>query len=103
MDRNSALRNAKQYAKKVSQIMNPLAIMLYGSYAQGCARDDSDIDVAVIFDGFQGNKWEASTQLWMLTNEFDDRIEPVLLDTADDPSGFTQEVLRTGQPLYNAQ
>ncbi len=34
------------------------AAYLYGSYAKGAARADSDIDIAVISDDFSGNRFE---------------------------------------------
>lgn len=102
MDGNTALSSAMQYAEKVRRILSPHAIVLYGSHAKGAATDSSDIDVAVIFHGFIGDKWQASTQLWLLINEVDDRIEPVLLDTTDDPAGFADEVFKTGRILYSA-
>jgi predicted nucleotidyltransferase len=43
--------------------------MLFGSYAKGNARDESDIDVAVIFDGFTGDWLDAAARLWRLTED----------------------------------
>jgi predicted nucleotidyltransferase len=102
MDRTTALTSAQRFADEVCRIMNPQAIVLFGSYAKGGATEDSDIDVAVIFNGFIGDKWAASTDLWHLINKVDDRIEPILLDTTNDPAGFADEVYRTGQVLYIA-
>lgn len=57
---------------------------------------DSDIDIAVIFNGFSGDWLKASGDLWRMTEKADTIIEPVLLDIQNDPSGFVEEVLRTG-------
>jgi predicted nucleotidyltransferase len=35
--------------------LKPERIILFGSYAANTATEDSDIDVAVIFDGFDGD------------------------------------------------
>jgi len=96
MDKTAIISNVQKYAEEVQKALHPSAIVLFGSYAQGNARDDSDIDVAVIFNGFSGNHWETSTKLWELTCNIDDRIEPILLDSTKDKSGFVREILKTG-------
>ena len=59
----------------------------------------SDIDIAVIFNGFSGDWLKTSSDLWRITEKADTIIEPVLLDLKNDPSGFVQEVLRTGTEI----
>jgi predicted nucleotidyltransferase len=73
---------------------------LFGSYSAGTARDDSDIDVAVIYDDFKGDFLSTSSLLWKLTRRVSSFIEPILLDRAKDNSGFAAEVMRTGEILY---
>lgn len=99
MDRATALSSAAAYAAEVRKVFNPLSIVLYGSYAKGTATPDSDIDVAVIFDGYSGNWLKDSALLWGLTMNISTLIEPVLLDRAQDPSGFVEEVYKTGEVL----
>ncbi len=36
-------------------ILNPAAIILFGSYVNGTPHDDSNIGIAVVFNGFSGN------------------------------------------------
>jgi predicted nucleotidyltransferase len=67
-----------------------------GSYARNSARAESDIDVAVIYNRFSGNWLETSAKLFGLCWGMSSYIEPILLDRARDPSGFVEEVLRTG-------
>jgi len=90
------------YAKEVARVMSPAAIVFYGSYANGMANEDSDIDIAVIFNNFQGDWLKTSAALWGLTENISTYIEPILLDNADDPSGFVREVMKTGQVVYTA-
>ncbi len=99
MDRATALSSAAAYAAEVRKVFSPLSIVLYGSYAKGTATPDSDIDVAVIFDGYSGNWLKDSALLWGLTMNISTLIEPVLLDRAQDPSGFVEEVYKTGEVL----
>lgn len=97
MDKNTALNYARQYAEKVKETCSPFAIVLYGSYAYGEPGEHSDIDIAVIFDGFTGDFLEMSALLYQITCEISTAIEPVLLDISNDKSGFVSDILRKGQ------
>lgn len=96
LDRESALGIAKRYASAVRRQWSPQAIILFGSYVNGIPSEESDIDIAVLFDEIVGDTWEVSSQLWGLTRQIDCRIEPILLDATKDQSGFVAEVVRTG-------
>jgi predicted nucleotidyltransferase len=96
MDKSTALKYAKEYAKKVKKACSPLAVIVYGSYINGVPTDDSDIDIAVIFDGFTGDFLETSAMLYQITCEVSTTIEPILLDIANDKSGFAHQILKTG-------
>jgi len=102
MDRDTAINIADKYATVVVNELNPSAIFLYGSYANGNANAESDIDVAVIFDGFYGDWLKTSSQLWKLRRDISTYIEPILLDRTKDPSGFVEEIYKTGKVLYSA-
>ncbi|MCL2828155.1 MAG: nucleotidyltransferase domain-containing protein [Oscillospiraceae bacterium] len=102
MDRTTALKAAATYAEEVCKALNPYSIVLYGSYAKNSATEGSDIDIAVIFDGYTGDWLKDSALLWKLTRSISTDIEPILLDRAQDPSGFVEEVVSTGEVLYCA-
>ncbi len=53
------------------------AAYLYGSYAEGAARPDSDIDVALISEDFTGDLWEDHQRILSALLQSDSRIEPV--------------------------
>jgi len=76
--------------------MDPDEIILYGSHAKGNAGADSDIDIAVVFDRFDGDYWQTLRKLHELTISVDTRIEPVLLESGNDPAGFVELVRREG-------
>ena len=103
MDRAAAIKTAQQYAQIVAGELSPSAILLYGSYAKGMAHVGSDIDVAVVFDGFNGNWLETSSKLWKLRRDISDDIEPILLDRMKDPSGFVEDIYKVGEILYSAE
>ena len=100
MDRGTALTIATAYADEVCKVFAPLAIILYGSYANDTAATDSDIDVAVIFEGYDGNWLQDSATLWKLTRKVNTNIEPILLDRAQDPSGFVDKIRNSGEIIY---
>jgi len=90
---------SRRYASEVERYLQPQAVVLFGSHAKGTAHADSDIDIAVILNGFTGDYLEASRQLYKLRRHISADIEPVLLDSSLDESGFVAEVFRTGQVL----
>ena len=100
MDRESAIKNASAYANEVLKNFQPYRIVMYGSHANGTQRQGSDIDVAVIFDGYSGNWLEDSTMLWLLTQNVSLDIEPILLDSTQDKSGFAEMIMKTGHVIY---
>jgi predicted nucleotidyltransferase len=102
MDRAAAISSATAYAAEVCKVFSPASIVMYGSYVKGTATSESDIDVAVIFDGYTGNWLKDSALLWGLTMKISTLIEPIILDRTQDPSGFVEEVCKTGEVLYSA-
>lgn len=102
LDKAAVIKTVERYANEVVKTLSPQAILLYGSYAKGNARDESDIDVAVIFNGYNGEWLKDSAMLWKLTRNISDDIEPILLDSTKDPSGFVADIFKTGQVIYRA-
>lgn len=99
MDRNKAIELSKIYSQEVKSMYNPYKVVLYGSYSRDEQTKDSDIDIAVIFNGFSGDWLKTSSDLWRMTEKADTIIEPVLLDLQNDPSGFCEHVIETGIEL----
>ena len=102
MDKTTAIRHVKQYADVVRQNFKVKKVILYGSYSRGSARKDSDIDVAVVLSRIDEDFLMAEAKLFRLRREIDTRIEPVLLEESNDKSGFLEEILKTGEVIYNA-
>ena len=102
LDKTTVINTVERYADVVVKKFSPSAVVLFGSYVNGTPHEDSDIDVGVVFDGFNGNWLETSTQLWGLTEDISFDIEPILLDTAQDESGFVKHVFKTGKVIYKA-
>ena len=101
MDKSAVIDKVKQYANLVCNYFPVQKIILYGSYVKGTAREYSDIDVAVVVDKIDGDFLESEAKLFNLTHDIDVSIEPVLFEVnSDDPSGFFEEVQRTGEIIY---
>jgi predicted nucleotidyltransferase len=102
LDKGAVLNTVARYAEAVKREFSPVAIIIFGSYINGTPNDDSDIDVGVVFNGFTGDYLKATRRLWRLRREISYDIEPHLLDTANDPSGFAGYILATGHVVYHA-
>jgi uncharacterized protein len=72
------------------------SVYLFGSFANGTNREDSDIDVAVVVENISGDFFAVNPLLWKLRRQVDDRIEPILIDKKNDKSGFLDEIKRDG-------
>lgn len=99
MDKATVIEHVKIYADLVRRNFDVKSIMLFGSYARGTARDESDIDVAVIMDKLDGDWMTAASKLHKLTRNIDINIEPVILLTSHDESGFLEHVMKTGEVI----
>ena len=100
LDKTTVINTIEQYAAAVAKEFDPAAVVLYGSHAKGMAHEDSDIDVAVIFNGFSGDWLTVASSLWRIAENISLSIEPVLLDRTQDKSGFADNILKTGYMVY---
>lgn len=95
MGKNEVIDVVRRYKDLVVSTMGPAKVYLYGSYSKGTAREDSDIDVAVIVPEVKDDFLKASSLLWSLTWDVNTLIEPVLID-ARYPSPLYQDILSYG-------
>ena len=100
MDKIDALKSVKRFSDSVRAVLDPVMVVLYGSYAKGTQTPSSDIDVAVIVDHVEGDFLDQEARLFRLRRDIDDRIEPVLLETENDRSGFIRTIISTGEIVY---
>jgi len=100
MDKSKVINIVKEYAKLVLKNIEPIEIILYGSYAKGTAREDSDIDIAVIVSEVMNDFLDEATMLYKLCHQIDNRLEPKLIVESHDYSGFLEDVRKTGYRIY---
>ncbi len=99
MDRE-VIDKVRRYTDVVRKEMPVKMVILYGSYARGSENLTSDIDVAVVVDKIESDYLEQSARLFHLIREVDTRIEPVLLSSSEDRSGFLSSILKYGKIIY---
>lgn len=88
-----------KYVDEVCRIYKVDAIILFGSYASGKEREDSDIDIAIITDDFKNCIFDEELNLVKLRRNIDLRIEPHLIKTEDyinESTPFIKEIINTG-------
>ena len=102
MDKEKVRRLVEEYTKLVVSNMVVNKIILYGSYARGDFRKDSDIDVAVVVprSSISDDILKDMAKLFKLRRSISNDIEPVLLIDEDDPSGFLESISQYGEIVY---
>lgn len=101
MDKTAVIEKLKIYADLVCENFSVQKIILYGSYAKGTARENNDIDVAVIVDKID-DILESEYKLFELRRDIDEMIEPLIFEAnSSDPSGFLAETQKTGEVIYS--
>lgn len=100
MDQGQIIDIAQRYSEIVLNHMTAKKVVLFGSQATGLANKTSDIDIAVIVDRVDDDFLEVNAILYKLRRNIDDRIEPILIQEDDDPSGFLEGILKTGKIIY---
>ncbi len=96
MDKREVINKLLNYKLLVSKHFDIDKVVLFGSYAKGNPKEDSDIDVAIIVNSISKDYFSYAPLLWKLRREIDDRIEPILIEKNHDESGFLSEILNTG-------
>jgi predicted nucleotidyltransferase len=97
--RNDIIEKVNQYQTLVKQSSFPMpidAVYLFGSHAKGTANKDSDIDVALVVNHFEGDYFDIIPPIWRLREDIDFRIEPHVVARDTDYSGFLNEIQHTG-------
>ena len=100
MDKREAVTAAQKYVNTVSEKYNLSQAFIFGSYAKGNYRADSDIDVAIVLKNVP-NLFDAQIDLLQMRKDEDLQIEPhTFRDTdfnTDNP--LVYEILQAGLKL----
>jgi len=71
-------------------------VYLFGSYVKGTQHEDSDLDVAIVVNSLEDDYFSVTPLVWKLRRQVDNRIEPILIEKGNDPSGFLVEIEKSG-------
>ncbi|MCF7792386.1 MAG: nucleotidyltransferase domain-containing protein [Candidatus Cloacimonetes bacterium] len=102
MDQTEIIAIAKRFVELVKKDFPMKNAYLFGSYANGEASEERDIDIAIVLDKITGNYLDQNTALFKLRRNVDLRIEPILLEDGNDLSGFLSKIKSTGIKIYSA-
>ena len=102
LDKEKVREIVDKYTEKVKSALKPTSVILFGSYANGIPHEESDIDIAVLIDGFKGDWYDTEVLLYKLRRGISFDIEPHLLDETQDTSGFAEHVIKTGEVIYQS-
>ena len=97
--REDIIEKVKDYQTLVKKSDFPMpieAVYLFGSYAKGTASPNSDIDVALVVNHFEGDYFDIIPPIWLLRESIDFRIEPHVIAQDTDYAGFLDEIKHTG-------
>ena len=92
----------KTYIIKLNSNNIPIQkAIIFGSYANGNPKEESDIDVALISNVFTGNRFNDRRKIVPLRRSIDNRIEPIPFRPEDFENGgnLVDDIKRTGKPI----
>ena len=100
MVNQSVIDTAKKYIQQIPESMDLKKAYLFGSYAKGVERDDSDIYIALVV-GKMDDFFSIQMQLMRLRRKIDLRIEPHPIWDKDFniQNPFAYEIQQTGIEL----
>jgi predicted nucleotidyltransferase len=100
VDNADVITIAQRYAGAVKANFNFSKVILFGSYAKGNFNDDSDIDIAIVFNDY-GNLIDMQLELMRLRRNIDSRIEPHPFRERDFnlSNPLVNEIIKYGQEI----
>lgn len=91
--------------KRILSVLDPIKIVIFGSWARGTAQKGSDLDILVVInDGI--SRYESTVKVYkslqgiLISKDIVVTTPQIINDWADIPQAFITTVLRTGQVVY---
>ena len=100
---DKTIKNIRKYILELERNKIPIKrAILFGSYAKGLARPESDIDVALISDVFSGDRFKDRQRIIPLRRKIDSRIEPLPFTPEDFDNGgmLAEEIKKNGILIF---
>jgi predicted nucleotidyltransferase len=99
---DSAIDAVKKYIEELQKHNIPIqGAFIFGSYAKGNPKEESDIDVALISAAFTGDRFEDRRKIVPLRRKIDSRIEPMPYRPEDFQKGgvLIDVIKKTGKEI----
>jgi uncharacterized protein len=99
---DSAIETVKRYIRELERNNIPIQeAFIFGSYAKGDPKEESDIDVALISTAFTGDRFEDRRKIVPFRRKIDSRIEPIPFRPEDFREGgnLVDEIKKTGKAI----
>jgi predicted nucleotidyltransferase len=100
---DKCLKNIIKYIRELERNKIPIRkAVLFGSYARGSAKPESDIDVALISEVFSGDRFKDRQKIIPLRRNIDSRIEPLPFTPEDFDNGgmLAEEIKKNGVVIF---
>lgn len=99
---DSAIESVRRYIEELR--LNGIPVqeaIIFGSYAKGNPKEESDIDVALVSSAFTGDRFEDRRRIVPFRRKIDNRIEPMPFRPEDFDEGgiLIDEIKRTGKVI----
>ena len=78
--------------------LQPAYLVVFGSYAKGCGRGDSDIDIAFYCEGESPSRYETFLLAQELASQL--KMEVDLVDLKQASTVFQAQIYSTGRVIY---
>ena len=96
----------EKIVKRILKVVNPVKIILFGSYAYGNPTKDSDLDLLIVVDKLTGSRREMRIKIRKYLREYLLPKDIVVATTKDIeewknvPNAFITSIVRNGRVLY---
>lgn len=100
--KDSVIRDVKAYLAELRRSGIPVKrALLFGSWARGVPREESDVDVALISDAFTGDRFEDRRRIVPLRRRINNSIEPMPFSqqTFDRGGSLVDEIIKYGEEI----
>ena len=99
---DSVIEAVKKYIRELERNNIPIQeAIVFGSYAKGDPKEESDIDIALVSTAFTGDRFEDRRKIVPFRRKIDNRIEPIPFRPEDFEQGgnLVDESKKTGKAI----
>ncbi len=100
---DSILKIIKRYVSELENNGIKISeVFIFGSRVKRTAKEESDINIALISDAFTGDRFEDRRRIIPLRRRIDSRIEPIPFrpEDFDDGGMLVEEIKSTGKRIF---